>query len=49
VRGEEFWLSAWIKEGARGKFMSLALTAKNDQRGESAPAGRVTNDDDIRF
>jgi len=32
VRGEEFWLSAWIKTGQSGaKFMSLALTAKSDQ------------------
>jgi uncharacterized protein (DUF736 family) len=33
VRGEEFWLAAWIKTGQNGKkFMSLALTAKSDQR-----------------
>jgi hypothetical protein len=49
VRGEEFWLSAWIKEGTRGKFMSLALTSKNDQRREGANGARVTDDDDIRF
>jgi hypothetical protein len=29
VGGVEFRLSAWIKQGARGKFMSLSLTPKN--------------------
>jgi hypothetical protein len=23
IRGKKFWMSAWIKEGAKGKFMSL--------------------------
>lgn len=32
VNGVEFWLSAWIKEGQRGKFMSLSLKPK-----EAAP------------
>ena len=25
VDGQEYWLSAWIKEGKSGKFMGLAL------------------------
>lgn len=29
VEGEEFWLSAWIKTGQKGKFMSLSFTAKD--------------------
>lgn len=32
VEGVEFWLSAWIKEGQKGKFMSLALTPKEEQK-----------------
>lgn len=32
VEGAEFWVSAWIKEGKKGKFMSLALTPKEEQK-----------------
>lgn len=28
VNGVEFWLSAWIKEGAKGKFMSFSIQPK---------------------
>jgi uncharacterized protein (DUF736 family) len=36
VGGQEFWLSAWIKTGQKGKFMSLSVKAKEASR---APAG----------
>lgn len=29
VGGAEFWISAWIKQGENGKFMSLAFRSKN--------------------
>lgn len=37
VDGEEFWLSAWIKDGRKGKFMSLSIKPKEEQQ-EAAPA-----------
>jgi hypothetical protein len=36
VDGEEFWLAAWIKDGRKGKFMSLSITPKEEQQ-EAAP------------
>jgi hypothetical protein len=25
IHGKKFWMSAWIKEGAKGKYMSFAF------------------------
>ena len=30
VGGQDYWLSAWIKEGKSGKFMGLAVSPKED-------------------
>jgi hypothetical protein len=32
VGGVEYWLSAWIKEGKRGKFMSLSVKPKDNAK-----------------
>jgi hypothetical protein len=40
VDGEEYWISAWIKEGRNGKFMSLSFTEKEDQKPAPAPPPR---------
>lgn len=36
VNGTEMWLSAWIREGAKGKFMSLSVQPKDQQSQPSA-------------
>ena len=39
VDGGEFWLSAWIKEGKKGKFMSLSVKPKDDAKAGASKAG----------
>ena len=36
VNGQDYWLSAWIKEGKSGKFMGLALSPKEQQAPQKA-------------
>ena len=31
VEGKEYWISAWVKEGKKGKFFSLDLSPKEEQ------------------
>lgn len=40
VGGVEFWLSAWIKEGNKGKFMSLSIKPKDQQAHQPAQPPR---------
>jgi hypothetical protein len=40
VNGQELWLSAWIKSGQKGKFMSLSVTPKEAQQAAPAPTQR---------
>lgn len=36
IGGREYWLSAWIKTGARGKFMSLSAKPKDGKAPEQS-------------
>lgn len=49
INGTEHYLSAWLKEGKRGKFLSVSIgkvkEAKQYERREAEPA----LDDDIPF
>lgn len=61
VDGVEYWLSSWIKEGQKGKFMSLSIQPKQQaaaapvpQRQAPAPrqaggSGFDEMDDDVPF
>lgn len=48
VGGEEFWLSAWLKESEKGKFMSLSVKPKEEAPAKPQPkrvAVEIPHDD----
>lgn len=50
VGGVEYWLSAWVKDGRKGKFFSLAFTPKDaQQRTHREPPPGTIDEDDIPF
>jgi hypothetical protein len=55
IGGQLVYVSAWVKDGSKGKFMSLAFELPRDPGGAAAPAParvaepKAVQDDDIPF
>ena len=49
INGTELSLSAWIKTGARGKFMSLSVTPKIDAAATPRAKSQDPFDDAVGF
>lgn len=41
VEGQEVWIDAWIKEGQKGKFMSLSIKPKEAQQAKPKPRDKA--------
>lgn len=48
IGGVEYWVSAWTKDGAKGKFQSLAFKVKEERREQAKPAKTSYDRDDAR-
>ena len=48
VGGQDYWLSAWIKEGKSGKFMGLAVSPKEESPLRAPPKPKF-DDLDLPF
>jgi hypothetical protein len=49
IGGIKYRLSGWVKEGQRGKYLSLSATAEDAPARQSAPAGRRDEVDHVPF
>jgi hypothetical protein len=52
IHGKKFWMSAWIKEGQKGKYMSVAFRQAEDKPAETKPKPKTpatADDTDIPF
>jgi hypothetical protein len=47
IDGVEYWIGAWIKEGAYGKFFSLNFQRKDDNQRPGTDSN--VTDDDVPF
>ena len=49
VAGHDYWLSAWIKKGKRGKFMSLSIKIKDGKPSPNTKRVKEDMADEIPF
>jgi hypothetical protein len=50
LNGEPVWVSAWIREGAKGKFMSCSMQHKNQDQPVKKKADVMSDlDNDLPF
>lgn len=51
VNGVPVWISAWVKEGTKGKFFSMAFQPKDEQKQQSQKSNYQpeTAGDDVPF
>jgi hypothetical protein len=52
INGTKYWVSAWIKEGKKGKYMSLSFRPANEEDAKPAPnpkAKAKADDGDLPF
>jgi hypothetical protein len=48
VDGRDYWLNAWLKDGAKGKYMSVSVRPK-ETRAAPTPSRKNELDDDLPF
>ena len=49
IAGVEYWVSGWIKDGKRGKFMTFSFKPKDGWGAAKSSATRADYDDQIPF
>ena len=49
IAGVEYWISGWIKEGQKGKFMTFSFKPKDEPSAAAKAGARVDFDDAIPF
>lgn len=50
IDGKVYWLSAWVKEGKKGRFFSLSAKPKEDRpRGNGHQGAPTAEDSDVPF
>ena len=49
IGGKSFWLAGWIKDGQRGKFLSLAVKPKEPAPAQEATPAANDTDDGLPF